>query len=395
MSDIAVPTGEPRLQAVFVFNLVQDVNVLRPLTILAARDFDCDVRFLITTKFIGRDISGIWQNELDLLAVETGAKSLVFEHEFEALAALDGHGLLFAGSESNLGGHAPAHDVMRMAPASYLCITLQHGFECVGFRHSAAHKLSHGPDASFAADAICSWLSEEDLAACTPSQRGKIVLTGPSAVLQQYRESFTPDPAAPGIVCENLHSVRMNGMGDLKSEFVDVFAAFCAEMAADETGSLVALRPHPGGQYVVRNNVPIPANVVLENAPIYRLDLRRFAYGISAPSSVLLDMVLAGIPTAVWRDGAGRMDTDNYADLPGISSVDEWCAFARKARAEPESFEAGRKAFLDRFGLPIEAHDVYARYSQIFEHGRRNAAALAAAAKSGGLRFQPSAPDAA
>lgn len=395
MSVTNPPTDESGLHAVFVFNLLQDVNILRPLVTVAVRDFGFKARFLISSKFDGRDITGLWLRELNEMAAAAGAKSFSFDQEYEALTALDGHGLLFAGSESNLRGHAPSHDLMRIAPASYLCVTLQHGFECVGFRHSAAHKLNHGSDASFAADVVCSWLDENDLSACTPSQRGKIVQTGPSASLQQYREPFKLDPAAPGIVCENLHSVRMNALGDLKAEFVDVFAAFCAAIAKDENGNRVALRPHPGGQYVVRNNVPLPLNVSLENAPIYRVDLRRFAYGISAPSSVLLDMVLAGIPTAVWRDGSGRMDTDNYADLPSISSVAEWCAFARKARSEPEAFEAGQKAFLKRFGLPIDPRDVYARYSHIFQHARRNAAALAAAAKSGGIRIQQTAPFAA
>lgn len=383
------------LEAVFIVNLIQDVNILRPLAVMAHRDFGWRVRLLVAGKFAGRDISGVWQAELAQLAAATGARIRVFENEFEALAALTGHGMVFAASESNLHGHAVPHDVMRIAPPSYLCVTLQHGFECVGFRHSAAHTLAHGADASFAADIVCAWFERQHLSANTPSQRAKVIVTGPSAVLQQHRDPFDRAPDAPGLVCENLHSVRMNAMGDLKAEFVDVFAAFCTGIEGGGTGSRVCLRPHPGGQYTVRNNVPLPANATLENAPIYRVDLRRFAYGISAPSSVLLDMVLAGIPTAVWRDGKGRMDIDNYADLPGISTVDDWIAFARQAYVEPESFAAGRRAFLDRFGLLTDPADVYARYAALFEYACRNAAALAAAVRTGGLRFHLAEPNAA
>lgn len=363
--------------AIFLVNLVQDVNVLRPLAVMARRDFGLSVRFLVADKFAARDLSGIWQNELDQLASETHAEVAVFDSEFDALAHLAGHGVIFAGSESNLHGHAATHNIFRIAPASYLRVTLQHGFECVGFRHSAAHQLAHGPSSSFAADYVCAWYGHEHLNATSASQRAKVIVTGPGAVLQQFRHPIERDPQAPGLVCENLHSVRLNATGDMKAEFVDVFAAFCARIDNGDRKADVALRPHPGGQYMLRQNVPLPPNVRIENAPIYRVDLRQFAYGISAPSSVVLDMVLAGIPTAVWRDRDGRMDTDNYAGLPGVSSVEDWIAFARRASAEPESFVDGQRAFLERFGMPLEPDEVHARFARLFATVVRQTAQLA------------------
>ncbi|MYL98825.1 hypothetical protein GR702_13740 [Novosphingobium sp. FGD1] len=374
-----------RAQAVFLVNLVQDVNILRPLIVMAQRDFAMDVRVLVSGAFEGRDISGIWRRELAEIAAETRARLDQFRSEFEALALLDGHGVIFAASESHLRGHATCHDVFRVAPASYLRVTLQHGFECVGFRHSGAHKLAHGSTASFAADIVCAWFATEHIDAISAAQRGKLVVTGPSAVLQQFREPLPQDASRPGLVCENLHSVRLNAAGDMKAEFVDVFSAFCKAVDDGTRTPAVCLRPHPGGQYMLRNKVPLPDNVTVENAPMYRLDMRRFAYGISAPSSVLLDMVLAGIPTAVWRDGAGLMDTDNYADLPGVSSLADWVAFARKAQEDPASFASGREAFLARFGLVIDPADVHARYSRIFDMTLRHAPRLAATRTVSGI----------
>ena len=55
--------------------------------------------------------------------------------------------------------------------------------------------------------------------------------------------------------------------------------------------------------------------MVLANNPIYRTNLGAYCYGVSAPSSVVIDMVLAGIPTAVWRDQDGMMDTRHYDGL--------------------------------------------------------------------------------
>lgn len=374
------------MQAVFLVNLVQDVNILRPLVIMARRDFGLDVHIMVSRLFDGRDIAGIWQRELDEMARETMARISHFKSELEAAALLDGHGLLFTASESHLRGHATSHDVLRVAPPSYLRVTLQHGFECVGFRHSEAHKLAHGATASFAADLVCAWFPPEHVDAISASQRDKLLLTGPTAVLQQFRTPLDEVAKRPGLVCENLHSVRLNAMGDMKAEFVDVFSAFCAQMEEeDASASSVCLRPHPGGQYMLRNKVPLPRNVAVENAPMYRLDMRRFAYGISAPSSVLLDMVLAGIPTAVWRDRNGRMDTDNYADLPGVSSVEDWVAFARAAQDDPGAFMQGRQAFLARFGLLAEPEEVYRRYAGIFTLALRHAPQLAAARDCGGL----------
>lgn len=375
-------------QAVFLINLVQDVNILRPLVVMARRDFGFDVRLMVSGLFDGRDITGIWQRELTEIAQESEARVDVFRSEFEALALLDGHGVIFAGSESHLRGHAPCHDVFRVAPASYLRVTLQHGFECVGFRHSEAHKLAHGPTASFAADIVCGWFSAKHINAISPSQRGKVMVTGPSAILQQFRDPLPDAGKRPGLICENLHSVRLSATGDMKAEFVDVFSAFCAAVD-DGTRPSVSLRSHPGGQYTLRNKVPLPDNVALESAPMYRLDMRRFAYGISAPSSVLLDMVLAGIPTAVWRDRAGRMDTDNYADLPGVSTVEDWVAFARRAQYDPASFAPGREAFLTRFGLITDPDDVYNRYARLFAMAIRNAARLAASRDRGGVLAIP------
>lgn len=372
------------MQAVFLVNLVQDVNILRPLVIMARRDFRLDVHIMVSGLFGGRDHAGIWQRELDELARETQAQVNLFKSELEAAALLGGHGLLFSASESHLRGHAASHDVLRVAPPSYLRVTLQHGFECVGFRHSEAHKLAHGTTASFAADLVCAWFPQEHVDAISASQRDKLLLTGPTAVLQQFRTPLDETAKRPGLVCENLHSVRLTAMGDMKAEFVDVFSVFCAQME-DDTGSSVCLRPHPGGQYMLRNKVPLPRNVTVENAPMYRLDMRRFAYGISAPSSVLLDMVLADIPTAVWHDRNGRMDTDNYADLPSVSSVQDWVAFARAAQDDPGAFKQGRQAFLARFGLLADPEEVYRRYASIFALAQRHAPQLTVARDRGGL----------
>ncbi|MCK0208525.1 glycosyltransferase [Starkeya koreensis] len=344
-------------EAVFLLNLLQDVNILRPLVFLARR-LGLTPRLLMSDDLLSRDQGGTWQAEIDEIIRASGARLHPFRDPAAAYEALRGRGILFAGSESNLAAHANTHEVMRIAPRSYVTATLQHGFECVGFLQSREHTRVHGSEVTFAADVVCGWSAPERLTALAPSQRGKLLVTGPSALLQQ-----PPRGAASGrgIVCENLHSVRFSAAAHVRDDFVSVFGAFCAALA-DEKASVV-LRPHPGGQYVLRQNVPLPPNVVLNNNPIYKVDLSKYAYGISAPSSILVDMILAGIPTAVWSDQDGGMDADNYAGLTRVGTHEEWLAFARAATADPAPFRERQKAFLAAQALqcdPVAAYRAFA-----------------------------------
>ncbi len=364
--------------AVFLVNLLQDVNTLRPLMFMAARGFGFTTDLLVTRFFSKRDKTGAWRRELKEIAAAIGASMVEYTSELEALNHLQGRkGLLFAGSESNLSGHSPTHDLFRMAPPSFVTVTLQHGLECVGFLQNRDHDLAHGREVSFAADIVCAWCEEERLTALAPSQRGKLHVTGPSALLQQRPRVAR---GQKGIICENLHSVRLNIAGDFKADFVSTFQEFCAALAAE--GGEVVLRPHPGGQYVLKNGVSLPDNVTLNNNPIYKVDLSAYAYGISAPSSILIDMILAGIPTAVWRDSGGVMDADNYQGLTEISSASDWLDFSREATIHPERFIEAQQRFIERQKMPLDPADVYRRYAALFAAAERRSSPVSSSARA-------------
>jgi glycosyltransferase involved in cell wall biosynthesis len=352
--------------AAFIFNLVQDVAVLRPLVTMAARDFGMQPLFLISSKFGRRDPDGIWRDEIDGMILAFDAQVRMFQTAWDAAQGLSGQGLLFAASESHLPNHSAVHDIFRICPATYLKVTLQHGFECVGFLHSADHVRAHGETASFGADYVCAW-SEASVRAMAPSQRSKLVVTGPTSVLQLADLATAPPTSDAGLVCENLHSVRFRGPGERAREFVQAFSDFCSRMGA----SKVALRPHPGGQYVLKNNIDIPGNAYIENTPVYRLDLRQFQYGISAPSSVLIDMLLAEIPTAVWRDGDGGIDKDNYAGLETVGTPQEWVEFAQAAVADPAPYLERQRLFLERTGMVLDPAEVFSRFAELFDAALR------------------------
>jgi glycosyltransferase involved in cell wall biosynthesis len=365
--------------AIFLVNLLQDVSIVRPLVFLAARDLGLRTAFLVSGEFLARDKSATWQQELREIGGATGTPALTFQNEMQALQLLqDKTGILIAGSETNLSAHRVVHDVFRQAPASFVKITLQHGFECPGFLHNKAHDLAHGTDITFAADVLCGWSNLARLSALAPSQRSKLYVSGPPAALQLRRAASDKPRGDAGLVCENLHSVRLNVAGDRKSDFMEVFGSFCAALATD--GRKVVLRPHPGGQYVLKNKITLPSNAIVNNHPMYKVDLTKYAYGISAPSSVLLDMMLAGIPVAVWRDSSGAIDARNYEGLAEIITARDWVDFSREAVSHPERFLERQRHFLARQQMPLEPAAVHERFASLF----RAAARMSGVTGSGG-----------
>lgn len=355
--------GEGR-SVFFLINLVQDVNILRPVIFLTARETKARIGILVSDAFVKRDRQKIWQREVATLAAETGASLHLYGSPAEAHAILTGGGgMIFAASESNLPAHHETSDVFRLAPRSYIRVTLQHGFECIGFIQSREHVTSHGRNISFAADIVCGWFEGAALNSLTASERSKLYVTGPSTLLQQRIGASEAPPSGGGLICENMHSVRLRASGDHKASFMNIFFAFCARM--DLRGEEVTLRPHPGGQYVLKNKVELPSNVQLNMLPLYSFDMKSYRFGLSAPSTIIFDMVLAGIPVAVWRDPGGIMDASNYDGLTEISTLDDWLAFERDVRLRPEMIMDRQNAFVSRLAMPREPAEVYRRFTRL------------------------------
>ncbi|NSY19769.1 glycosyltransferase [Neorhizobium sp. AL 9.2.2] len=368
-----------RPSAIFVVNLIQDVNILRPLVLLAVRDLNVEVGLLVSLRFRQSDTTGRWLEEVSELAALCGIEIFHFRDLADSIMVLSTRrGILVAASESNLPAHAETHDLFRAAPPGFVTMTLQHGFEGVGFLHSREHDAAHGRGVTFAADIVCGWFDADRQVSMLPSQKPKLVVTGPSCVLNPpildgphvedgpQGEGVPDAMIAPmtGLVCENLHSVRFTANAGTQGSFVEHFEAFCQELASDD--GKVVLRPHPAGQFSVRNRLKLPFNARINNDPMYKVPLSSYAYGISAASSVIIDMLLAGIPVAVWRDDGDAMDASAYDGLTVVRTAQDWIGFAREAMATPEIFLERQRAFLDRQHMPYEACDVRERFIRLF-----------------------------
>ena len=344
---------------VFIINLLQDLNILRPLVYIARRDLKKEIVFLVTPFFLKRDKHGIWEQELNAIVIDLNAEIKSYDHEYELVYFLQNKsGLMISASESDLNAHKPVHDIFKIFSAQFLKITLQHGFECVGFLQSKDQDMAHGKFVSFGADIICGWCEKERLTSILPSQISKLFVTGPTAILQsQFQKS---QKLNMGIVCENMHSPRLNTAGNFKVEFINIFAEFCKKLESDKRK--VTLRPHPGGQYMLKNKIDFADNVIIENSPIYRVDLKNYDYGISAPSSILIDMILAKIPVAVWQDESSVMDLGNYEGLVKIGNLREWVQFSKDAVERPEYFLKKQESFLKKQKMIVAPEKVYENY---------------------------------
>jgi hypothetical protein len=377
------PSFASRPMIAFLFDLIQDVNVLRPIIRTIVHEYgEPELLFLVSRQFEGRDKQWLWRAELDELAKETAATMSRFEDPFSATRPLQGRrGIIFSASESNLAAHAVNHQVFLSTPASFVRLTVQHGYECVGFDQNREQTLAHGSSVRFAADVLCGWVARERLRHLCPSERDKYVELGPPLVLNRlFNRQPRGAPRDTGLVCENLHSVRMRTTRNFQQTYLQTLLTFADDQA--RRGRKVAVRPHPGGQFIVKNKVELPQNVVLANKPMFKTDLERFLFGISAPSSVLIDMVLAGIPTAVWRDGDSVLDTSAYAELAQVSTVEDWDALAEAASTDPAPILARQERFLRRTGLDVDPETVKGRLLRMVDGMLAGKAGAAASARA-------------
>ncbi|KQM65584.1 hypothetical protein ASE75_04825 [Sphingomonas sp. Leaf17] len=98
---------------------------------------------------------------------------------------------------------------------------------------------------------------------------------------------------------------------------------------------------------------------------MYDVDLTSYAFGISAPSSVLIDMLLARIPTAVWSDPDGLIDASNYAGLRTVGKLQDWTEFAADVKAQPDVIVKRQDQFLAGLDMVTDPEEVRARFVRL------------------------------
>lgn len=352
--------------AVFLLDLVQDVAASRPVATFFRRESPLAVAFIMTGQFRERDVNGVWFREAQEIARKLNAELVEVTGVAEAIHFISGKsGLLLSVSESSLDAHTFNHSVFLAAPAGFIRVTLQHGLECVGFNHNEAHDLSWRHYIGMACDVAASWFELDDLHSVRPDQRAKVIAVGPPIGLEggplggHHRTRQLPaNRAIHGLVCENLHSVRF-GAGP-RTLFGELLASFSNRIGG--LGGTIEVRPHPAGLYTQKIGVPLPSNARFNHLPLYKQSLDKFAFCISSPSSVLLDLVWANVPVAVWSTGEACSNMGIYSKLQIVSDESEWVDFATEAARNPVPFLERQTDFLSSLGIPL---DIPGRYREL------------------------------
>ena len=345
---------------VIIFHVVlpQDVAVLRPLILLAKSLPGKEVELLASKYLVGLPAG----TEIEKTVSELGLPITFCESGPDAGRQLkDKSGMLIVGHESSVEPHHWTHGLFKALPDSFLKVTLQHGFECVGFLHNAAHQAAYGSEVRFAADVVVGWFAGDRLTSMHPAERAKLYVAGPPIMIEPRppgNRSGSPHPAK-GMVCENLHSVRFTAPA-VYENFLEHFTAFAERASAADVR--IDFRPHPAGRFTERMGFQLPSGVAWNKLPLYEQDLTAFDFAISPPSSVLFDFLVAKVPTAVWADSAGRMDFANFAGLETVSTAEDWWSFATRACENRDAILANQERFLEKLQIPA---DVAGRYAEL------------------------------
>lgn len=341
---------------VFIVDLVQDVAICAPIMRLAARIGAAPIHVFVSAEFSKRDNAGIWTLELTALAAETNAALHSFINVADALPTLRRlSGVLFAPSESCLPAHAAVNAVVVAVQDRFRTVAVQHGFENIGLLHHESHDKSFGPTVRFGSQILLAWFAAERLTSLSPHERSKIYIAGPPQLIDQPALRYEP-PLVPHdaiLICENLHSVRMR-----EPAIIETFLSNVARMVNDPARS-VQLRPHPSRHFLSRNPEAL-ARCTINDAPLYKQDLGSFDLAISAPSSIVLDLALAGVPIGVWNAGGTRSSAVNYAGLTILDQKANWSQFADRVAKERKAVVSEQDAFISRLGIPANVTDRYA-----------------------------------
>ena len=104
----------------FFINLVQDINILRPLIYMLNDDFGVHSTIIVSHRFVIEDEEngGFWLNELEKVADECNSQIIVqyYIYQIWALTREYDRGFLVSASESSIKGHLPSHHLFKILP---------------------------------------------------------------------------------------------------------------------------------------------------------------------------------------------------------------------------------------------------------------------------------------
>lgn len=330
----------------FLFDLLQDVEVLKPvLNHFVSRD-DWRVRVLASNWLMSQPDS-----PSDYFK-SSGLLPIVLERE-ELLegtpTSIEGADLVFLASETNLGPHRVAHHVANEAARKGIpAVTFQHGLENEGLTYFGENK-----SVKFASKKIVVWnelpntmanISYDTREKCLPI--GIFRSTESGAVPIALRNKLPCDRVIG--VFENLHWERYSDY--FRSQFLHNLIT----TARNNKDCCFLVKPHPAGQwFALSDHVPydLPSNIfTIDNTDedwrhISGTQLVHFVDAvITTPSTIAIDAAIANVPVAVVAQSLGALDM--YAGLDMLNNADDWNEFVCRSLDDQSPILARVNRFL-------------------------------------------------
>lgn len=351
--------------AVFVINLIQDINILRPVILLAAKKIRWPVIILVTENFNRKDKEKLWLGELKEIYKLTGSSIYFYSSKLTALSILrKRQGLVFSASESSLRAHSNVYSLFEILPYNFIKITIQHGYECPGLLNSKEHDSIHGHDIHFNADLLCTWQPLEELKTLHVDYHSRVFHTGSTFLLNNHYSLKTLSKNQSGLICENLHSPRVSANSGYSEEFISLFNNICESFSCKHR---LLLRPHPSGTFTKNNSSKFSGKYELLTSPIYKLDLSSLLYAVSPPSSIIIELISANVPVAILADKKNNMDLNNYRGLPIVKTFNDVTRFITSAIDSRDIFIKDQKKFLNEKKFEQDPSKILTNFELLFK----------------------------
>ncbi|MFK7731865.1 MAG: glycosyltransferase [Pseudomonadales bacterium] len=311
----------------FMFDLLQDVEVLKPVLNHFANRADWRVRVLVSNWLMSQpDSPRDYFKNCELTPIVLEREELLASSP----AAIDGADLVFLASETNLGPHRVAHHIANEAARKNIpAVTFQHGLENEGLTYFGENKA-----VKFASKKIVVWNDlPSSMANITRETRNKCL---PIGIFRSTESRAFPSAMRERLPCdrfigvfENLHWERYSDY--YRSEFLHNLIT----TARSNADCCFLVKPHPAGQwFALSDRVPydLPPNVVtIDNTDdewkhISGTQLVRFVDAvITTPSTIAIDAAIAKVPIAVVAQSMGTLDM--YSGLDMLHHAEDWNEF--------------------------------------------------------------------
>lgn len=324
-----VRAADQRHQAniLFVFDLIQDLEVLKPVIRHFASRKEWRIRVLASNFVCAHSPSLLQFLSAQGIEPERMERDEILADQGSLLLSAS---LVFLASETNLGPHRVAHHIARMARrADIPALTFQHGLENEGLTYFGENKSVH-----FASQKILVWndldkmqdqVTKDTFHKCLPIGLFKEMRPGPAA--RSVRERIG-HPQVVGVF-ENLHWERYSD--EYRAAFVDCLIS----TARARRDYCFLVKPHPAGRWFTLTNERhehMPKNILtIDNSDDYWSQVSGTELAglvdavVTTPSSVAVDAALAHVPVSVFAQN--MQDLDMYSGLEMLHDPSDWLGF--------------------------------------------------------------------